>query len=404
MSRVLNRPMFRLGGSTSGITSGLDTPKRGRVDGPGGYAGIDYDKAFETEQRITDKYYPRKGADINRFLIDWGLNMVGNPPSGNVLQTAAKQAQGPTKELFENMDRREAMRSASGADLFGKIIAAEGEAMGGAGGDRWRDEWALNKVKTAYKDIYLLKDELKTLDPKIDAKRIKDIQYDIGQAELDISQLQKDNPLLKTFAGQKDIVKDLYDAVTTKFEDMREEVIVTEDNIHEMPKDSVVGQTITREKYVKNSPELVAAVIAEIQGMFGGTSLDVSILLDTDAKATGGRVGYQGGELVEEISTGGYDTSNSPGYDTEGGFETAQIVGGPQPGDTSGSGAPVVEPVGMSFEELRARLPATITDDIVILLSQSGQALEDFATIQTQQDVDNFNTKYNVNLILPSEG
>ena len=82
MSRTLSRPMFRLGGSTSGITSGLDTPKRGRGDGPGGYAGIDYDKAFETSQKITDKYYPRRGGDINRFLIDWGLNMVGNPPSG----------------------------------------------------------------------------------------------------------------------------------------------------------------------------------------------------------------------------------------------------------------------------------------------------------------------------------
>jgi hypothetical protein len=67
-------------------------------------------------------------------------------------------------------------------------------------------------------------------------------------------------------------------------------------------------------------------------------------------------------------------------------------------------GTPEVDPVGMSFEELRARLPATITDEIVILLSQSAQALEDFATIQTQQDVDNFNTKYNVNLVLPSEG
>ena len=66
--------------------------------------------------------------------------------------------------------------------------------------------------------------------------------------------------------------------------------------------------------------------------------------------------------------------------------------------------APQVDPVGMSYEELRARLPATITDEIVILLSQSAEALEDFATIQTQQDVDNFNTKYNVNLILPSEG
>ena len=53
--------------------------------------------------------------DINRFLIDWGLNMVGNPPSGNVLQTSAKEAQGPTKELFASMDQSDATRSAVGA-------------------------------------------------------------------------------------------------------------------------------------------------------------------------------------------------------------------------------------------------------------------------------------------------
>jgi len=42
MSRVLRRPMFRGGIADSegvGITSGLDTPKRGLVDEPGGYAG-----------------------------------------------------------------------------------------------------------------------------------------------------------------------------------------------------------------------------------------------------------------------------------------------------------------------------------------------------------------------------
>jgi len=43
-NRILNRPMFKLGGDTidaqgTGITSGLDTPRRGRVTGPGGYAG-----------------------------------------------------------------------------------------------------------------------------------------------------------------------------------------------------------------------------------------------------------------------------------------------------------------------------------------------------------------------------
>jgi hypothetical protein len=384
--------MFRLGGSTSGITSGLDTPKRGRVDGPGGYAGIDYDKIYGQSQKITDKYYPRKGGDINRFLIDWGLNMVGNAPTGNVLQTAAKQAQGPTKDLFASMDQRDAMRAGVGADIFGKMVAAEGEMLGGEGGAKWRDQWALGKVKEAYKNIYLKKKELKKLDAVKDLEKIKELEYEIGQHELDISQLQKDNPLLKTFAGQKDIVKDLYDAVTKKYENMMEEVVISEDNINDFDEGTVeIGETITRKKYAKDSPELVAAVIEEIKEMFGGTSLDVSVLM-TDTKATGGRVGLNLGGLPNQ---GSPTAMANAATDTE--VEDAFGV-------SVEDAAPEVDPVGMSYEELRARLPATITDEIVILLSQSAQALEDFATIQTQQDVDNFNTKYNVNLVLPSEG
>jgi hypothetical protein len=37
MNRILTRPMFRRGGSASGITTGLDTPKRGLVNEPGSY-------------------------------------------------------------------------------------------------------------------------------------------------------------------------------------------------------------------------------------------------------------------------------------------------------------------------------------------------------------------------------
>jgi hypothetical protein len=33
MNRILTRPMFRLGGSTNGIMTGLERPKRGLVDG-----------------------------------------------------------------------------------------------------------------------------------------------------------------------------------------------------------------------------------------------------------------------------------------------------------------------------------------------------------------------------------
>ena len=41
---------------------------------------------------------------------------------------------------------------------------------------------------------------------------------------------------------------------------------------------------------------------------------------------------------------------------------------------------------------------------MVRLLANSAEALEDFATIQTEQDIANFNKKYGVNLVLPAEG
>jgi hypothetical protein len=57
----------------------------------------------------------------------------------------------------------------------------------------------------------------------------------------------------------------------------------------------------------------------------------------------------------------------------------------------------------IDFATLRARLPNEISDDVVRLIAQSPEALEDFATIATQQDVDLFNQKYSVNLVLPQE-
>ena len=55
----------------------------------------------------------------------------------------------------------------------------------------------------------------------------------------------------------------------------------------------------------------------------------------------------------------------------------------------------------LTYAELRNRLPQEITDDVVQLLANSEEALQDFAYIQTQNDVDSFNLKYGVNLIIP---
>ena len=58
----------------------------------------------------------------------------------------------------------------------------------------------------------------------------------------------------------------------------------------------------------------------------------------------------------------------------------------------------------LTYNELRSRLPKQINNDIVALLANSKQALVEFANITTQQDVDNFNQLYNVDLVLPQEG
>jgi len=55
----------------------------------------------------------------------------------------------------------------------------------------------------------------------------------------------------------------------------------------------------------------------------------------------------------------------------------------------------------LTYNDLRNRLPQEITDDVVELLANSEEALQDFAYIQTQNDVDSFNIKYGVNLIIP---
>ena len=82
--------MFRIGGSAGdGITSGLRQ----------GYANGDTVDTLRSRMDIVNQLAPPSNQGVNDFLMEWGLNMMGNPPSGNIFQTAAKQAQSPFKTL-----------------------------------------------------------------------------------------------------------------------------------------------------------------------------------------------------------------------------------------------------------------------------------------------------------------
>jgi len=95
------------------------------------------------------------------------------------------------------------------------------------------------------------------------------------------------------------------------------------------------------------------------------------------------------------------------GYATGGrvGYRNAGPVMGDAIQSTPAQTETMPEELGnISYDELRARLPQEVSDEVVQLLANSAEALEDFATIQTEQDIANFNKKYGVNLVLPSEG
>jgi hypothetical protein len=90
-------------------------------------------------------------------------------------------------------------------------------------------------------------------------------------------------------------------------------------------------------------------------------------------KAKGGRIGYAEGSMVQNQT------------------RTTQASMTTDQGKSKDS----------RYQELRDRLPAEITDDVVQLIAYNNSAFQDFASIQSQADIDNFNQRYGVTLAVP---
>lgn len=129
MNRTLRRPMFRIGGSAgTGITSGLDQPRKQYAKG----SGYMDDKireirmAFERYQNMggtlpfevfakefaTENFnsggragYQQgsmpsfQASGLPGFLTGFGLNLLATPPAGNIFQTAGIAAREPFNQL-----------------------------------------------------------------------------------------------------------------------------------------------------------------------------------------------------------------------------------------------------------------------------------------------------------------
>ena len=94
MNRILKRPMFRIGGSAgTGITSGLDKPRKQYANGT----------TLEQLQKATGAVPNNR--NLSQFLTTFGLDLLSRPPSGGFFSTVAQAARQPTQTLFDNLNR-----------------------------------------------------------------------------------------------------------------------------------------------------------------------------------------------------------------------------------------------------------------------------------------------------------
>ena len=375
MNRTLKRPMFRMGGSTNeGITSGLDTPKRGLVDGPGKYSQpeklkLDYNisQMFPTEAEMSEArkfykpYFERpQGEGLSRFLINFGLNLASTPPMGKgfsgLVSTAAGAAKEPTAKLFEDIDTQRLSKKAAEADLFktlleGNIGIAESaaEGTGDAVAKRGVKLQIADDIETTM-DLIL---KLENKQSKTPDQFSEDDANLLNKKKLRLEQLTKNDTVMQSLLGDEQYTQRIMRKI--------------KDNL--LNKKDANGADFYKGD---DDPKLLEDMFSYYNQFFKtGKFPDVDQPL-----AEGGRAGYQMG--------GGADMAQVP-------------MSMPQ------------EPMSMDqepkidFGTLRARLPQEIGDDVVRLIAASPEALEDFATIATQQDVDLFNQKYSVNLVLPQE-
>ena len=119
----------------------------------------------------------------------------------------------------------------------------------------------------------------------------------------------------------------------------------------------------------------------------------LSIFEERENDAEGGRVGYQQGTPNPMVM---------PQPKPQEAMQDRQL-------DTLMDAAPALEDPNQAksmgekdmYNALRRRLPKEISDDVVRLIAYNQEAFADFANISDQSDVESFNQKYNVELVLP---
>jgi len=440
MNRILRRPMFRMGGSTSGITSGLDAPRQ-NYQNAGSVNQFEIDRLnqnaaklkdaamsvflqgaenrgqFNTDENVNTMQSTGNMAvgggtslddaialarakseevagdntltgrqELSRFLIPFGLNFATATPSGSGLSglfaTAAEAAKGPASQLFKTRDKREESQAEKEADLFNTFLTA------GLEDRRFERKQAAEKLKES-QELLTLFDKEKGENVIVKAADVYKNLENYGPSKAD----KNGRPFEKLEVADK-----ITEIMGTIFElqNKKEKTVEDEQKLKE-------SQTVL--EYLrgsKNTKPFADALLKDPSFIENLRSRIKARLEETEEFKEMDKEGVS--EQEELIKQQKIDEAVNYYLETGKFLPSLMLADGGRVAYQSGGDVmTAAETPKIDFETLRARLPKEIGDDIVRLIATSPEALEDFATIQTQQDVNNFNMKYDVELILPAE-
>jgi len=374
-NRILKRPMFRRGGASfsvqgTGITSGLDTPRRGYKRGlvvePGGYQGDEIDIEMAIKKNMAEDAYKKAIQDKKKTiteavkeprgdLLDYfaSFSDVQKDQYGNDETTGQTSYRGYEKVMDKRSDYQDKKAAA-------QIAAAEAGTEG---------------AKTIY-------------DATTDAEIKMLTQKLANEGAINVAEIANAFENTATGGMIQEIKSrtDLDDATKNK---MIQEIIMKSNKPKLIANLTQAILDNASANMIKMDPEKAAIQAASIVG-------NIYLMIGMGKTfAKGGRVGLQqsypgtAGEAQQASFTQTEDVT-TPNQDIQI-SETEMVTEGQRP---------VVQ---MPYEEFRAAFPAEVTDEVVQLIYYNEDAFSDFSDISTQADVYAFNNKYGVTLVLPMD-
>jgi len=377
MSRILRRPMFRGGRVESKedlkVIDQMGIAKLatgGRVGYTTGGEVEDYMEIIEAVRKSRPELPEKKRMSTGDYLriASAGMDILGAPSEGSGIGGALRSAANPLSKLGVDLATSMDAKTTARAELLANEESAITDMAGAIMKSRnYRPDRGFNIDRT----VELIKENTikrQNLDAILenDASIVKYIQDN----KIEATTVEEIAAIRKKLENEREVVKSVLRDILPKNENMAAFIKTPQAQLLFA---NVIRAEEKRQGKLQSDPDF-----------------DVNALVMAIT-----RIGQKDGGLTTGYAEGGLagmmaeETINTPEGSETMEEEVVEETPGPE------SSAP------LTYDELRLRLPPEVSDDVVKLLAASDGALLEFSNIATQQDVDEFNVKYGVELVLP---